>query len=90
MRAEQLTAIADKGYYKGEEIVTGEEVGMTVIVPKSMASNASARGKFDKADFAYDAEKDVYICLAGENPIYRFTRQQDGKAIRSYWSGSLC
>jgi len=49
-----------------------------------MTSNAAARGQFDKADFAYDADKDVYICPAGENLTYRFTGQQDGKAIRSY------
>ena len=88
MTADQITAIADKGYYKGEEIVASEEAGISIVVPKPMTSNAAARGQFDKADFAYDAEKDVYICPAGEQLSYRFTGQQDGKAIRSYWSGA--
>jgi hypothetical protein len=65
MTTDQLTAIADKGYYKGEEIVASEEAGISVVVPKPMTSNAAARGQFDKADFAYDAETDVYICQAG-------------------------
>jgi hypothetical protein len=88
MTTDQLTAIADKGYYKSEEIIVSEEAGISVVVPKPMTSNAGARGQFDKADFAYDTAKDVYICPAGKDLIYRFTSQQDGKAIRSYWSGA--
>jgi hypothetical protein len=53
-----------------------------------MTSNAAARGQFDKADFAYDSTQDIYVCPAGEHLTYRFTGQQDGKAIRSYWSGA--
>ena len=34
MTTDQLTTIADKGYYKGEEIVASEEAGMSVVVPK--------------------------------------------------------
>ncbi len=88
MTTDQITAIADKGYYKGEEIVASEEAGISVVVPKPMTSNAAARGQFDKADFAYDSDLDVDICPAGENLTYRFTGQQDGKAIRSYWSAT--
>lgn len=88
MTTDQLTAIADKGYYKGEEIVASEEAGISVVVPKPMTSNAGARGQFDKADFAYDSDHDVYVCPAGEKLTYRFTGQQDGKALRSYWSGA--
>ncbi|MEP2424713.1 MAG: transposase [Tateyamaria sp.] len=88
MTTDQLTAIADKGYYKGEEIVASEEAGVSVVVPKPMTSNAAARGQFDKADFAYDAGTDVYICPAGEKLTNRFTSEQDGKEIKSYASGA--
>lgn len=86
MTTDQLTAIVDKGYYKGEEIVASEDAGISVVVPKPMTSNAGARGQFDKADFAYAADQDIYVCPAGEKLTYRFTGQQDGKAIRTYWS----
>ena len=86
MTTDQLTTIADKGYYKSEEIVASEDAGISVVVPKPMTSNAAARGQFDKADFAYDSEKGVYICAAGESLPYRYTGQQDGKPIKSYWS----
>ena len=38
-----LTVIADRGYFKGEEILACEEAGMTPLVPKSLTSGA--RGK---------------------------------------------
>lgn len=88
MAADQIGAIADKGYYKGEEIVACEEAGISVVVPKPMTSNAAARGRFDKAGFSYDSAKDVYVRPAGQRLTYRFTGQQDSKAIRSYWSGT--
>ncbi len=88
MAPDQIEVIADKGYYKGEEILACEKVGIAAVVPKPQTSNASARGQFDKADFAYETENDVYICPAGEQLIYRFTGPQDGKAIRVYWSSN--
>jgi len=88
MGPDQIDAIADKGYYKSEEIPACEEAGIEVVVPKPQTSNAGARGQFDKADFAYDAEADAYVCPAGEQLIYRFTGPQDGKAISVYWSSN--
>jgi transposase len=88
MPTEQIEAIADKGYYKGEEIVACEASGVAVVVPKPLTSNAGARGLFDKADFSYLADEDVYRCPAGERLSYRFTGRQDGKDMRTYWSGA--
>ena len=33
MTTDQLTAIADKGYYKSAEIVASQEAGISVVVP---------------------------------------------------------
>ena len=40
MTTDQLRAIADKGYYKGEEIVASDDADISVVVPKPMTSNA--------------------------------------------------
>ncbi len=40
--------MADKGYYKGEEIVACELAGIAVTVSKPNTSNAGAVGRFDK------------------------------------------
>jgi hypothetical protein len=37
-----LTAIADRGYFKGEEILACHEAGIAAPVPKAMTSNAKA------------------------------------------------
>lgn len=86
MAADRLEAFADKGYYKGEEILACDEAGIAVVVPKPLTSNAGAHGRFDKADFTYQPEADAYTCPAGERLSYRFTSQQDGKTVRTYWS----
>jgi hypothetical protein len=58
--ARDLTAIADRGYFKGEEIVACEAAGVTPIVPKPLTSGAKADGRFGKQDFVYDPGADAY------------------------------
>jgi hypothetical protein len=60
----ELTAIADRGYFKGEEILACGAVSVTPIVPKAMTSGAKADGRFGKQDFVYDAGENVYRCPA--------------------------
>ena len=89
MGADKIEAIADKGYFKSEEILACETAGITATVSKPLTSGASAKGRFDRADFAYNADKDVYVCPAGEHLIYRSTSELDGKMQRLYYS-SFC
>jgi hypothetical protein len=62
---------------------------VTAYVPSFSTSNAKAEGRFDKRDFVYKADEDVYLCPAGERLTYRFTNEEDGKVLRSYW-GTAC
>ena len=66
LEVKNLDAVADRGYYSSEEILTCEEAGITVTLPKPMTSNSKAEGRFGKQDFRYMAEDDAYICPAGE------------------------
>jgi transposase len=86
MASGEIEAIADKGYYSGEEIVAAERAGVAVTVSKPNTSNAGAVGRFDKADFIYEADRDAYRCPAGEWLTYHFTSELDGKMMRSYWT----
>jgi hypothetical protein len=70
---ESLEAFADRGYFKGEEILACEEAGITVMLPKPQTSEAKSEGRFGKQDFRYVAEEGIYICPAGEKLAYRFT-----------------
>ena len=78
--------VADRGYYKGEEIVACEQAGNTVYLPKPMTSGLYAKGRFGKQDFVYVVADDVYLCPAGEQLTYHYTNQQDGKELRRYWT----
>ena len=85
---EELTAVADRGYFKSEQILECTQSGITPIVPKSLTSNNRAEGRFDKQDFIYVAEDDEYRCPAGERAIRRFTTLEAGLTIHKYWTSA--
>ena len=69
----QIDAVADRGYYKIEDIEDCESAGVTPYVPKPDRSKARSRGQFPKSVFRYDAATDTYRCPAGAllTPRYR-------------------
>jgi len=79
-------AVADRGYYSGEEILACEQAGITVYLPKPMTSGINAKGSFGKQDFVLRRCRDVYLCPAGEQLTYRYTNEEDGKILRRYWT----
>jgi macrodomain Ter protein organizer (MatP/YcbG family) len=83
---DKLEAVADRGYYNSPEILACEEAGITVTLPKPMTSGAKAEGRLGKQDFVYFVERDAYRCPAGKWLTYRFTRDEDGKMLRRYWT----
>jgi transposase len=86
MEAEKLEAVADRGYYEGEEIKSCEDAGIAVTLPKPQTSGAKAEGRFGKQDFVYIAADDTYHCPAGERLSYRYQTVDKGKTIRRYWT----
>ena len=84
--SEAIEAVADRGYYSGEEIVACEQAGITVYLPKPMTSGLLAKGRFGKQDFVYVAAHDVYLCPAGEQLTYHYTNEEEGKTLRRYWT----
>jgi Transposase DDE domain len=85
---DKLTVFADRGYYKGEQILDCEQAGIKTLVPKSLTSNNKAAGLFDKADFRYIPSKDEYRCPAGQRAIWRFTTLEHGLTLHKYWSSA--
>ena len=88
LETESLDVVADRGYFNSEEILACEEAGITVTLPKPMTSNSKAEGRFGKQDFRYVAEEDIYICPAGERLIYHYTNEENGMALRRYWTNA--
>ena len=88
MGVDKLTAIADRGYYKSEEILACHKAGINVFVPKTVTSSATADGRFGKDDFIYNAKTNEYRCPAGERLIWRFSTVERGLRISKYWSSN--
>ena len=88
MGAEDLEAVADRGYFKGEEIVACEEAGIRTFVPKPLTSRSKAAGRFGKQDFRYLADEDVYLCPAGERLTWRYACEEEGQVLSRYWTSA--
>ncbi len=73
-----LTAIADRGCFKGEEIVACEAAGVTPIVPKPLTSGAKVDGRFGRQDFVCDPGEDAYRRPAGETLTWRCSNVEEG------------
>jgi transposase len=85
---DKLTAIADRGYYKSEEMLACHEAGITAFVPKTVTSSATAHGRFSKDDFIYDPPANEFRCPAGERLIWRFSTVERGLKLSKYWSSN--
>ncbi len=81
----RVTVLADRGYFKGEQILQCDRNGITALVPKPMTSGARFEGRFDKRDFVYDAKRDEYRCPAGERAIWRMVTFEKGLTLHRYW-----
>lgn len=86
MGAEKLSVVADRGYFKSEEILACHQSDITVHVPKPMTSGAKADGRYNKTEFIYDTETDEYKCPAGQRLIWRYASVEKGLKLHTYWS----
>jgi len=89
MQADHLEAVADRGYFNGNEIVVCEAAGITAYVPKPQTSNNQAKGLFGKRDFVYVPERNEYRCPAGQSLPWRYQTIERGMTLDRYWS-SVC
>jgi len=83
---DEISAVADKGYFSGREILACHEEGITTTLPRPETSGNRKKGMYVKADFAYDADADVYRCPAGETLTSRYTTEEGGLVVRRYWT----
>jgi len=86
MDRKDLEVIADRGYFKGEEILACQNAGVTPFVPKPLTSGSTAEGRFGKPDFAYSANDNTYRCPAGERLTWRYASIEDGMTLHVYWT----
>jgi len=85
---DELTVLADRGYYKGTDMATCVDSGITPLVPKSTTSPTGAAGFFPRDAFKYEPDNDQYRCPAGEQLKFRGVSIEDDKNIKTYFASN--
>jgi Transposase DDE domain len=87
---EKIDVVADKGYFRTEDIAACEKAGLIPHVPKPQRGPAVASGFFRKDEFRYDTTQDAYVCPGGHElkPI-RQGRLRDMRKV-DYANASAC
>jgi transposase len=85
---ENLTVLADTGYYNGEDIAKCEENGAACLIKKP---NTHAQSKEYLTEyFKYDKERDCYICPQQKELRFSCVSKCRGKEFRDYANYSAC
>jgi transposase len=87
---EQITALADRGYFNGDQVLSCEGTGVAPVMPKTLTSGNAKRGLFTGQDFIYDAEKDHYTCPAGQHLTRGRVRSDRSGDIDQYRHLTAC
>ena len=87
---EQIDVVADKGYYKGEDIAACEAIGVIPYVARPKRGAAIFEGRFAKEEFAYDAAGDFYRCPGNHrlDPVHR--SEKNGHRSIHYSNRQAC
>lgn len=85
---EEITALADKGYYDPGDIAKCEQNQTTCFVSSMISGIRAPDPAFDHEQFWYDKERDCYICPMGkEIPFKRI--KKSGKLIGKEYHNSV-
>jgi transposase len=63
---ERIAVVADRGYFKIEDIEACEKAGMEPYVPRPQRGPSVRAGLFRKDEFEYDPETDTVLCQGGQ------------------------
>lgn len=77
----KIKALADKGYYKAEDLKRCVKKGITPYVAKQTHNNGTGDKDFYSDKFKYDKERNVYTCPAGKELYFSRYRKRKDKSI---------
>ncbi len=84
---EEVDALADKGFYNGEQVKQCDAAAIHAYISKPHTSRNQHKGLFTKDDFGYDKQRDSYWCPQGAELTFRFETKEKGRATRYYATG---
>jgi hypothetical protein len=84
---DHMEVVADKGYYKFEQIAECLEADITPYLPEPDKDAAvKDQGRFTREQFHYDAQSDCYLCPAGQSLRHYSQILQHGQVRYAYRS----
>jgi Transposase DDE domain len=87
---ETIDVVADRGYFKSEDIEACEKAGLTPHVPRPQRGSSASRGFFRKDEFRYDSAQDAYICPAGQVLATRYESKLRDLKKTDYANRAAC
>ena len=87
---ERIDAVADMGYYKGEDIEACEGVGVTPYVARPQRGAAVREGRFAKDEFFYDSAGDFYRCPGDHHLVPVQQSEKNGHRSIHYSNKDAC
>jgi transposase len=89
-QATEITILADRGYFNGEQVLACDGTGVLPCVPKIDTSGRLKLGLFARGDFVYDATADHYTCPAGAHLTKGVERSDNRGDITHYRNLTAC
>ncbi len=75
LRRDEMHTLVDNGYFSGLQILARNKAGITTTIPRPETSRNRLKGIYEKVDFVYEANADIYRRPAGEALPYRYTTE---------------
>src|SRR5271168_4932250 len=87
---ERIDVVADRGYFKIEDIEACDKAGLTPHVPKPRRGPTIRKGLFHKDEFRYDPDRDVFTYPSGQTlEPHHYGRSRDLQKI-DYSNPTAC
>jgi transposase/IS5 family transposase len=87
---ETIDVVADRGYFKAEDIEACEKAGMTPYVPRPQRGPAVRAGLFRKDEFQYDEDTNSYVCPSGQRLAFYSSSLQRALTRFHYANKQAC
>ena len=87
---DHIDVVADRGYYKIEDIEACEAAGVTPYVPKPLRGSSVKNGFFTKEQFHYDADADNLICPGGQKLEPKYNSKIRDNDAMTYVNRKAC
>lgn len=84
LEVEELSVLADGGYYQSRVLKECEESRLITYLPQPRSGAAKGRGVFPNSRFRYDSERDLYLCPQDEEMGFRGVTEKKGKQYKVY------